>query len=156
MPREKPAQRDPGLLWPLLLSAAVVLVIAVGIAVRPGGGEEEAATGTAAAGDADGLRELGESLARRDADDPTALGDPDAPVVLIAYSDYQCPFCAAWVADTQPELVERYVDSGDLRIVWREFPYKGEASRIMAVRSEEHTSELQSRENLYSCLLLVK
>ncbi|WP_017596647.1 DsbA family protein [Nocardiopsis potens] len=135
MPRQKPAQRDPGLLWPLLLSALVVLAIAAGIAVQMTGGDEEetAATGTTSTGNADGLRELGETLARRDADDPTALGETDAPVVLIAYSDYQCPFCATWVNETQPELVERYVDSGDLRIEWREFPYKGETSRIMAV-----------------------
>ncbi|WP_026124499.1 DsbA family protein [Nocardiopsis baichengensis] len=139
MPPQKPARQEPGVLWPLLLSAAVVLVIAVGVAVRLVGGEESgtgAADGSApsaASGNAEGLKELGESLARRDADDPTALGDPDAPVVLIAYSDFQCPFCAAWVQETQPELVERYVEEGDLRIEWREFPYKGETSRIMAV-----------------------
>ncbi|WP_017624172.1 DsbA family protein [Nocardiopsis chromatogenes] len=141
MPREKPAQREPGALWPLLLSAAIVVVIAVGVAVRLGGGGDEAsgasASGGAGAPDTAGgsadLREMGESLARRDADDPTALGDPDAPVVLIAYSDFQCPFCAKWVQDTQPELVDRYVDPGDLRIEWREFPYKGGTSRTMAV-----------------------
>ncbi|MDA2814033.1 thioredoxin domain-containing protein [Nocardiopsis sp. RSe5-2] len=141
MPREKPAQREPGALWPLLLSAAVVVVVAVGAAVRLGGGGEEVAGSSASgaagapdtAGASDDLREMGESLARRDADDPTALGDPDAPVVLIAYSDFQCPFCAKWVQETQPELVDRYVESGELRIEWREFPYKGETSRTMAV-----------------------
>src|SRR5690606_38577519 len=63
----------------------------------------------------------------------TALGQADAPVVLVAYSDYQCPFCGRWVEQTQPELVERYVEQGVLRIEWREFPYLGEASWQLAV-----------------------
>lgn len=54
-------------------------------------------------------------------------------MVLIAYSDYQCPFCGRWVEETMPELIDRYVDSGVLRIEWREFPYLGEASWQLAV-----------------------
>src|SRR5699024_5603667 len=65
---------------------------------------------------------------RRDADDPMAIGDVDAPVVLIDYSDFQCPFCGKFARDTAPELIDEYVDEGILRIEWRDFPYLGDDS----------------------------
>ena len=67
-------------------------------------------------------------LVRRDADDVTAMGDVDAPVVMLNYSEFQCPFCGKFAKDTKPTLVEEYVEDGTLRIEWRDFPYMGEES----------------------------
>ncbi len=67
-------------------------------------------------------------LARRSPADPLALGRPDAPVVLLNYGDYRCPFCAKFSRDIEPELIERYVRDGLLRIEWRDFPIFGEES----------------------------
>ncbi|GGM61288.1 hypothetical protein GCM10012275_35360 [Longimycelium tulufanense] len=72
-------------------------------------------------------------LARRDANDPYALGKVDAPVVLVEYADYRCPFCAKFSTDTKPELIKRYVDSGVLRIEWRDMPIFGAESETAAV-----------------------
>lgn len=69
---------------------------------------------------------------RRDADDPMALGEPDAPVVMVAYSEFQCPFCGKFARDTEPTLVEKYVADGTLRIEWRDFPYLGAESTVAA------------------------
>ncbi|CAL99962.1 protein-disulfide isomerase [Saccharopolyspora erythraea NRRL 2338] len=69
-----------------------------------------------------------ESLARRDPGDPLAKGRPDAPVVLVNYTDFRCPFCAKFGRDIEPELQRRYVDTGVLRIEWRDFPIFGEES----------------------------
>lgn len=66
-------------------------------------------------------------LERRDEADLLAAGPVDAPVTLIVFSDYQCPFCAAWSQDTLPEMME-YVDRGDLRIEWRDVNVFGDAS----------------------------
>jgi protein-disulfide isomerase len=74
-----------------------------------------------------------ESLARREEGDPMALGDVDAPVVMIAYSEFQCPFCGRFARETEPVLVEEYVEDGSLRIEWRDFPYLGEESRTAAL-----------------------
>ncbi|MFD7687556.1 DsbA family protein [Streptomyces sp. NPDC059781] len=68
------------------------------------------------------------ALARRDAADLLALGSPDAPVVLIEYSDFQCPFCGRFARETKPDLVRDYVDKGILRIEWRNFPVFGAES----------------------------
>lgn len=67
-------------------------------------------------------------LVRRDADEVTAMGDIDAPVVMVNYSEFQCPFCGKFAKDTKPTLVEEFVKDGTLRIEWRDFPYLGEES----------------------------
>ncbi|AXK31678.1 DsbA family protein [Streptomyces armeniacus] len=72
------------------------------------------------------------ALQRRTAGDPAAMGDKDAPVVLIEYSDFQCPFCGKFARDTKPELVEKYVDAGVLRLEWRHFPIFGDESQAAA------------------------
>lgn len=66
-----------------------------------------------------------------DDDDPLADGPVDAPVTLVVFSDYQCPYCAAWSQDTLPTMLD-YVDSGDLRIEWREVNVFGSASEQAA------------------------
>lgn len=55
----------------------------------------------------------------RDASDVQAAGPVDAPVALVVYSDYQCPFCAKWTNDTLPTMME-FAELGDLRIEWRD------------------------------------
>ncbi|WP_350269522.1 thioredoxin domain-containing protein [Brevibacterium sp. CBA3109] len=66
-----------------------------------------------------------------DDEDPLADGPVDAPVTLVVFSDYQCPYCAAWSQDTLPTMLD-YVDSGDLRIEWREVNVFGRASEQAA------------------------
>lgn len=74
------------------------------------------------------LREVVEA---RDEDDPLAVGETDADVVLVVFSDYQCGYCASWVDETLPEL-EHYVDEGELRIEFRDLNVFGEDSERAA------------------------
>lgn len=50
------------------------------------------------------------------------LGEASAPVTLVEFSDYQCPFCKRNATEVMPELVKQYVDNGKVRIVMREMP----------------------------------
>ncbi len=50
------------------------------------------------------------------------LGDPDAPVSLVEFSDYLCPFCGRHAAQTNPQLIEQYAASGQVRFVFRDLP----------------------------------
>ena len=50
------------------------------------------------------------------------LGDPDAPVTLVEFSDYLCPFCRRHYTETKPLLVEEYAASGAVNFVFRDFP----------------------------------
>ena len=53
------------------------------------------------------------------------LGSPKAPVTLVEYADLQCPYCAQWARDALPTLLERFVRTGKLRIVFRGLAFIG-------------------------------
>lgn len=55
-------------------------------------------------------------------DDDPVLGDKNAPVTIIEFSDYECPFCKRHFDETLPQLVKEYVDAGKVKIVYRDFP----------------------------------
>lgn len=54
--------------------------------------------------------------------DAPVLGRPDAPVTLVEFSDYQCPFCQRFFATALPDLKKDYIDTGKVRYVFRDFP----------------------------------
>lgn len=49
-------------------------------------------------------------------------GEYDAPVTLIEFSDYQCPYCKRHATAVMPPLIKSYVDTGKVRFVMREYP----------------------------------
>ncbi len=51
-----------------------------------------------------------------------AIGDPDAPITIIEYTDYQCPFCTRHFAETLPQLKENFIDTGKVFYVIKDFP----------------------------------
>ncbi len=55
-------------------------------------------------------------------DDDAILGDEDAPVTIIEFSDYQCPLCERFWSETLPLIREQYIDTGKVRFVYRDFP----------------------------------
>jgi protein-disulfide isomerase len=50
------------------------------------------------------------------------LGDPAAKVVMIEFSDFECPFCARFAAETLPEIKAQYVEAGKVKLAFRHFP----------------------------------
>ncbi|MBN1916061.1 DsbA family protein [Candidatus Dojkabacteria bacterium] len=55
-------------------------------------------------------------------DDDAILGDPNAKVAIVEFSDYECPFCKRHWEETYSEIVKNYVDTGEVIIVFRDFP----------------------------------
>lgn len=55
----------------------------------------------------------------------TALGNPNAPVTIVEYSDYQCPFCRRHTLETMPQLKTNYIDTGRVYYVFKDFPIVG-------------------------------
>jgi protein-disulfide isomerase len=133
--RPAPAPRRSGLLLPII---ALVVVAGLALAAWTGGDDPDPATDPAAdepdgpPETADELDELLAALERREEGDPLALGAVDAPVLMIEWADFQCPFCGTFARDTKPEL-EPYLEDGTLRIEWRDLPMLGEESRTAAL-----------------------
>lgn len=50
------------------------------------------------------------------------LGKSDAPLTMVEFTDYQCPFCGRFEATTFPEIKRNYIDTGKLRLILRDLP----------------------------------
>ena len=50
------------------------------------------------------------------------LGKSDAPLTLVAFTDFQCPFCGRFETTTFPEIKKNYIDTGKLRLIVRDLP----------------------------------
>ncbi len=60
------------------------------------------------------------------------IGNPSAPLTLYYWRDFQCPFCGKFDTQTLPALVSEYVDTGKLRIVFKDFVFLGSDSATAA------------------------
>lgn len=67
-------------------------------------------------------------------DDDPAHGPADAPVVMIEFSDFNCPYCGRFARETLPLLRENY--AGRIRFVYRDFPILGDSSLQAAIAAE--------------------
>jgi hypothetical protein len=55
-------------------------------------------------------------------DDDPILGNQDAPITIIEFSDYECPFCKRSFEEMLPQLKKEYIEKGKVRLVYRDFP----------------------------------
>ena len=55
-------------------------------------------------------------------DNDPIIGDPNAPITIIEFSDFQCPFCARFHIQTLPLILEEYIEQGKVKLVFRDFP----------------------------------
>lgn len=75
--------------------------------------------------------ELIHSEIHRDPADAQAKGKVDAPVVMVIYSDFACPFCTQFAQKVEPKL-DKLVKEGTLRIEWRDLAQITETSPLAA------------------------
>jgi protein-disulfide isomerase len=57
-----------------------------------------------------------------DADDDPVLGDSDAQVTVIEFTDFQCPFCSRHFTQTFGQIKSEYIDTGKVKYVSRDYP----------------------------------
>ncbi len=124
----------------VLTAAAIVIAILVIDRADGSGDDGPAAQGSDSAGsqqqeaasDVQGTEQAAFTEAEtRDEGDLQAVGPVEAPVVLVVFSDYQCPYCATWSQDTLPTMMD-YVETGEMRIEWRDVNVFGDASEQAA------------------------
>ncbi len=57
-----------------------------------------------------------------DADDDPFIGKADAPITVVEFTDYQCPFCSRHYTQTYGQIKKNYVDTGKVKYVTRDYP----------------------------------
>lgn len=75
------------------------------------------------------------------ADDDPFLGRADAPVTIIEFSDFQCPFCRTFWKETLPQIKQEYIDKGKVKLVYRDFPLSFHPSAMPAAQASECADE---------------
>ncbi len=65
-------------------------------------------------------------------DDGRIRGNADAPITLIEYSDFTCGYCAKFFQETWPRLQAKYIDTGKVRFVYRDYPRSDQGVGIEA------------------------
>jgi protein-disulfide isomerase len=154
-PPSERRRRGVGAPWNAILVVSVVLAVSlVGVAAWLGltrSGEEEeavpAAPTWAAAGAVGATGTPGATASPRakvsptppgagaaSVDDDPYLGPMDAPVTIIEFSDFECPYCKRFRDETLDQLLQAY--EGKIRFVFRDFPVHGESAVKMAEAAE--------------------
>jgi len=64
------------------------------------------------------------------------LGNTNAKVTLVEYGDYQCPYCVEFFSQTQPQIIQNYVNTGKVKVVFRDFAFLGTESTAAANASQ--------------------
>jgi len=75
------------------------------------------------------------------ADDDAVLGDSDAPVTIIEFSEYECPFCKRYFDQTYPAIKKEYIDTGKVKIIFRDFPLSFHQQAQKAAEAAECAGE---------------
>jgi protein-disulfide isomerase len=78
-----------------------------------------------------------EAAVQVEATDPV-LGTPESPVTIIEFGDFQCPFCREFHQTTLPKLRETYIDTGQVRFVFKDFP-------LSQIHPEAHVAAVAAR-----------
>lgn len=62
----------------------------------------------------------------------TTLGDPNAPVLMVEFADFQCPFCGKFFHETRPSIIDTYVKNGQVLFASHDFSFLGPESHYAA------------------------
>ncbi len=84
------------------------------------------------------------------ADDDAFLGDESAPVTLVEFSDFQCPFCRSFYGGAYQEIKEKYVDTGKVKFVYRDYPLSFHQDALPAAMATECARDQKGDESFFA------
>ena len=114
---ERKKQRRKRRMWQLgagVAAIAAIVIVAILISSSGGGSDQKVDS-----------KEENESaqLFEGIAQSGDTLGNPDAKVTIYEFADLQCPFCKQYTDTVYPQLVEKYVKPGKVKMVWRNLTF---------------------------------
>jgi protein-disulfide isomerase len=115
----------------IVLGVALVLVVL--FAILPG----KSTTGNVVVDNPGAVAPIPPANAKVNIDDDPVLGDEDAEITIVEFSDYQCPFCRSFYTQTLPQLKREYIDTGKVKFVYRDFPLSFHPGAIPAASGAE-------------------
>ncbi len=81
------------------------------------------------------------------------LGDPDAPITIVEFGDYQCHQCKNWFHNTKPAITQDYIETGKANLVFVDYAFLGRDSSVAARASycaEEQGAYWEYHDLLYN------
>lgn len=74
-------------------------------------------------------------------DDDPSKGMKNAPVTIIEFSDFQCPYCARFYSQTLPLIEDKYIKNGKVKLIYRDFPLSFHNNAQKAAEAAECADE---------------
>jgi protein-disulfide isomerase len=81
------------------------------------------------------------------------LGKSDAPLTMVEFTDYQCPFCRRFQAETFPLIKKNYIDTGKVRFIVRDLPLEFHSSARPAAEAAHCAAEQGKFWEMHAALL---
>jgi protein-disulfide isomerase len=82
-----------------------------------------------------------------------ALGSATAPLTMVEFTDYQCPYCRRFQAEVWPKLKRDYIDTGKLRYIARDLPLEFHAAAAPAAEAAHCANEQGKFWEMHGALL---
>lgn len=76
---------------------------------------------------------------------PPLKGDPEAPILIYEFSDYRCPYCRSFFAETLPGVQENFIDTGKVALIFIDFPLPSHGYPAVLSAELAHCSGEQDR-----------
>ncbi|MDE1874994.1 MAG: thioredoxin domain-containing protein [Patescibacteria group bacterium] len=116
-----------------VLLGAIIIAVAI---ITAGGGRYQALTipaGAQPAATAQAAQQPVVDIKNVKISGEPSIGSATAPVTIAYWFDYQCPFCKQNEETVMPDIIKDYVDTGKVRIVYKDFPFLGPDSETLAI-----------------------
>ena len=123
------------------ITTVVLAIVVIGFIVQNFMGTERGDTAdTGDSGDSGDAGDSGDTAEVIDvelSDADQVKGEEDAPVTIVEYSDFQCPYCKRFYEQTLPSIEEKYIATGKVKLVYRHFPLSFHQNAQVAAEGAE-------------------
>lgn len=158
----KITKKDNGLIITIAVAALGVSVsmIFLGIQIGQGGSLNDDVLGQKIEEGIDAYVQKAQEASQQDSkpktvkegdysDDDPVLGDEDAPVTIVEFSDYQCPYCRSFFEEAYQDLKSEYIDTGKVKIVFRDYTLDFHKDAIPAAVAASCVREISESDKKY-------